>query len=198
MNFKDLQILPEHFFLQDTIKIARQLLGKYLIKVQNNGKVLGGMIVESEAYEQDDPASHSYRGQTPRNEPMFRKGGISYVYFIYGMYHCFNVVTGLDGVGSAILIRSLEPLFGEDIMKKNRKTDNIKKLTSGPGMLCQALDITRKDNCVNLQNGHIGIYHDRTDNVKINIVQVPRIGIKEENKKLYRFYIKGNEYVSVK
>jgi len=134
MRFKP---LPADFYLNNTVEVARQLLGKTIVR--NYGKkILAGKIVETEAYiDKIDPASHSHPGITKRNKPMFEKGGIAYIYFIYGNYYCFNIVTERKGKGCAVLIRAAEPIEGIEYMKKNRgKTKSVYELTNGPAKLC--------------------------------------------------------------
>src|SRR5258706_2727237 len=119
--------LPRSFYLRPTLIIARDLLGKYLVRKLGR-KALVGKIVEVEAYlGKNDPASHAYRGRTKRNEVMFNKGGHLYVYFTYGMHYCANVVTEEEGIGHAVLIRALEPIDGIETMRKNRKFTADKK-----------------------------------------------------------------------
>ncbi|MHA1675849.1 MAG: DNA-3-methyladenine glycosylase, partial [Candidatus Njordarchaeales archaeon] len=131
--------LNRNFYERYTVDVARDLLGKVLVRVLSSEQILAGIIVETEAYRgQDDPASHAYGRKTPRNAIMYGKPGYSYVYFIYGMYHCLNVVTEPEGVPAAVLIRAVEPIFGIELMKKYRNTDKISNLTNGPGKLCQA------------------------------------------------------------
>ena len=136
--------LPRKFYKQDTVKVAQDLLGKILVR--RIGRVsLAGIITETEAYRyDDDPASHACSGITPRNKAMFEDVGRAYVYFTYGMHHCVNVVARDDKfLAGAVLIRALEPRSGISIMKKNRKTEDVENLTSGPGKLTMALDITK-------------------------------------------------------
>lgn len=134
------------FFERDVVTVARELLGCRLAHRLEDGSVLAGIIVETEAYHGDDPASHSHRGETPRNRVMFGPPGVAYVYFIYGMYDCFNVVCEPAGSGAAVLIRALEPVVGLEAMGANRsrgKPVPDRELASGPGKLCRAMDITR-------------------------------------------------------
>ncbi len=152
---------------------------------------MSGRIVEVEAYTDDsDPASHAYRGKTKRNEVMFGPGGFSYVYFIYGMYDCFNIVCGKEGSPGACLIRAVEPIDGIELMKKRRKS---KALTNGPGKLCQAMAITRKENKLNLTGEKIFLLDDGT---MPEINRSPRIGIKKGLDKLWRFFAVDNPWLS--
>lgn len=186
--------LNRQFYDRPTPKVAKELLGKYLV-VQKNGAFLSGKIVETEAYiGYKDPASHAYRGMTPRNMVMFGDPGYAYVYLTYGMYHCLNLVTERKGYPAAVLIRALEPVDGIEIMKKKRRHRNLIDLTSGPAKLCQSLGIDRKLNGANLCSDTIYV-EDRGD-VKRRIVSSSRIGIKEGKKKMWRFYIDKNEFVS--
>lgn len=156
-----LQSLSSSFFLQDNSIVARALLNCVLYTWDENNAIVGGRIVETESYTQDDEASHSYKGQTKRCRAMFMQGGIAYVYVIYGMHHCCNVVTGAVGSGNAVLLRSLEPYWGLDIMAVRRsvrvlhysqndkfysKTKTTERtetaLCRGPGCMSMALGIT--------------------------------------------------------
>ena len=131
--------LGKKFFNQPTIDLAKSLLGKYLVFGN-----LKGIIVETEAYlGYNDPGCHASRGQTLRNAPMFGPAGNIYVYLIYGMYYCFNIVSGKIGEGEAVLIRALEPIEGIPLMQKRRKTTKLENLCSGPGKLTQAFGITK-------------------------------------------------------
>jgi DNA-3-methyladenine glycosylase len=177
------------FFKQPTIDLAQALLGKYLGVGDLRGK-----IVETEAYlYHDDPGCHASRGLTPRNAPMFGPAGRAYVYFIYGMYHCLNIVSGKTGEGEAVLIRALEPVIGIELMKKRRKTDKIENLCNGPGKLTQAFGITRKHNNASLLDGELRVYGSRE---KPEIVSGKRIGLSAGQDLELRFFIKGNRFVS--
>ncbi len=177
-------------------KCAPYLLGKTLISCID-GEQVAGMIVEVEAYEQTDPASHSYNGQTVRNSPMFGPPGQAYVYFTYGMHYCFNIVTGELGHGSAVLIRAVEPTQGIDIMTVRRGKKLTQELTNGPAKLCQAFAINKEQNEHNLQSPPLWI-EDAPAIPNTKIVHATRIGIKENQQKLWRYYIKDNAYVSKK
>jgi len=183
------------FFDKDTITIAQSLLGLYLIHESPEGKTVG-KIVETEAYLFNDPAAHSYRGKTPRNAPMFEKAGTSYVYFTYGMHYCFNIVTEKEGIGEAVLIRALEPIEGIELMKQRRKQEDISQLCNGPAKLVQAMGITKDHNNISLQEKPL--YIEERKKEKFSIAKKPRIGISLAKSKPFRFYIKGNPFVSRK
>lgn len=188
--------LNRKFYNRPTLKVAQELLGKYLV-VEKDGNYVSGMIVETEAYVgPNDPASHAYRGMTPRNKIMFGEAGYAYVYFTYGMHHCLNFVTERKGFPAAVLIRALEPVDGIEIMKKRRQTGNLENLTSGPAKLCQALGIDKTLNGADLCSDTIYV-EDRWEE-PIEIVSSPRIGIEEGKERKWRFYIENNEYVSKK
>lgn len=188
-----MNILKRDFYEKSTLKVAQCLLGKILYYKSPEG-TLSGKIVETEAYLQDDPACHASRGITPRNKVMFGPPGHAYVYFTYGMHYCFNVVTQKEGVGEAVLIRAVEPIRGIEIMKKNRGTENLRSLTNGPAKLCQAFGIDKKMNGVDLTNGNLVILDS---NEKPKIHRAPRIGIKNNAEKLWRFYT-DSKFVSVR
>lgn len=186
--------LDRKFYDRSTLKVAKELLGKYLV-VQKNGSFLSGKIVETEAYIGfKDPASHAYRGMTPRNEVMFGDPGHAYVYITYGMHHCLNLVTEKRGYPAAVLIRALEPSDGIDLMKRRRGFYKLRDLTNGPAKLCQAFDIDRKLNGMDLCLDDIYV-EDRREVVK-RIGSSPRIGIKEGKRRNWKFYIEDNEFVS--
>ncbi|MBE2256029.1 MAG: DNA-3-methyladenine glycosylase [Ignavibacteria bacterium] len=191
-------ILPKKFYLQETTTVAKDLLGKILIR-KYGSIVLKSLIVETEAYIGDhDPACHAYYKLTPRNQLMFEEGGITYVYFIYGNYFCFNIVTGNNGEGNAVLIRAVEPLSGESEMIKNRNNKTGENLTNGPGKLCMALNINKNDNGLKVysQNSDIQI---KDTGIKINpreIKSTKRIGISQGEEFLYRFFLKNNKFVT--
>ncbi|TLX99426.1 MAG: DNA-3-methyladenine glycosylase, partial [Thaumarchaeota archaeon] len=138
--------LPRSFFEDYTPSVAKRLLGQLLVR-RIGRRFLSGMLVEVEAYRgRDDPASHAFRGETPRNRVMFGEVGKAYVYFTYGFHHCLCVKTERKGVPGAILVRALEPLEGIELMKKNRGKEELTELASGPGKLTQALKIDRRLN----------------------------------------------------
>jgi DNA-3-methyladenine glycosylase len=181
--------LGQKFFNQPTVELAQALLGKYLVHGD-----LRGMIVETEAYlYHDDPGCHASRGPTARNAPMFGPAGRTYVYFIYGMYHCLNIVSGKTGEGEAVLIRALEPVAGIELMQKRRKTKKLENLCNGPGKLTQAFGITRKHNNRSLIDGGLQIHAGR---VKPEICSSKRIGLSAGQELELRFFIKGSRFVS--
>jgi len=181
--------LGKKFFNQPTISLAKNLLGKYLVF----GK-LKGIIVETESYlYKDDPGCHASCGLTPRNAAMFGPAGNTYVYLIYGMYHCLNIVSGIEGEGEAVLIRALEPVEGIALMQRRRKTKKTENLCNGPGKLTQAFNITKKHNNLSLTEGPIQIYNNK---IKPEIECSTRIGLSEGKELELRFFIKGNRFVS--
>lgn len=186
------------FFKGSTEEIAKRLLGKILVRIFN-GKILAGKIVETEAYlDMNDLASHSAVGLTERNKVMFGEAGLAYVYFTYGMHYCFNVVTGEKGKGSAVLIRALEPIEGLELMKKFRNINDVANLTNGPAKLCQAFQIDKKLNGVDLKNSSEIFIAEPIHNENFEILTTTRIGIKKSKDLPLRFYIKENKFVSKK
>lgn len=141
---QDVQPLPQSFYLRPTLEVARDLLGRRLVRWLD-GRRISGRIVEVEAYVgESDQASHAARGRTDRNRAMYGPGGLAYVYFIYGMYHCLNVVTEAAGFPAAVLVRSVEPLEGMEAMAERRPGQPVRSLANGPGKLCQAMGIDRR------------------------------------------------------
>jgi DNA-3-methyladenine glycosylase len=187
--------LSRNFYLRDTVAVAKDLLGKYLV-YNRNGNTLVGMIVEVEAYRENDLASHSSSGKTNRNSAMFMKGGHLYVYFTYGIHYCANIVTEKENYGAAVLIRGVEPVEGVEVMKENRKMSDINNLTTGPAKFCQAFDIKMQHNKLDLTLDTIFCIESNVKNFQIN--KSSRIGITKATEKLWRFFIKDNKYVSKK
>jgi DNA-3-methyladenine glycosylase len=193
--------LPKEFYKRNVVDVAKELLGKIIVKRVGN-IFYEGKIVEVEAYSSiGDKAAHSFNGKTKRNKTMFEEGGHLYVYFIYGNYFCCNIVTGEKDDGSAVLLRALEPLGGVEELIKNRfgnlqlNDKQIKNLTNGPGKLCQAFDITKKEDGIDLTGNKIFIREpENKEYFKIGISK--RIGIKKSSELLWRFYIKNNPFVS--
>ena len=202
-------ILQKEFYKQGALILAKELLGKTLIRKIDN-VTLRGKIVETEAYIGEiDKASHAYNGRrTERTEPLFREGGISYVYFIYGKYHCFNVISGLENSGEGVLIRALEPLNEFDYLAEkrfNQKYEELseskkKSITNGPSKLCMAFSIDKSENYIKLyEKGDF--YIEDSNSEKFDIVETTRIGIDYAEEAIYfpwRFYIKDNKYISKK
>jgi DNA-3-methyladenine glycosylase len=187
--------LPKEFYLRKCVLIAKELIGKVLVR-KKGSKIYKGIIVETEAYTgSTDAAAHSYRGKTERNKYMFSEGGVAYVYFTYGNHHCVNVVVEKEDISHAVLIRALEPVAGIEQMKKNRGTDNIYNLASGPGKLTEALEIDLRQNGASLQGDELYIT-EPDEPRKIKVVKSKRIGITKNADKLYRFYAADNPFVS--
>lgn len=175
--------------------VARDLLGRLLIR-RLPDVTLAGRIVECEAYQQDDPASHSYRGITNRTEVMFGKAGCLYVYFTYGMHHCMNVVTGAAGEGSAVLLRAVEPLEGLDWMGARRGVADPRSLCRGPGRLTQAFGVDLTQNGVDLVAG-VELLIAKGVPIPDDRVGVgPRVGISVATRQPWRFYETASRFVS--
>ena len=176
--------LPREFYSRDTDIVAKSLLGKRIVRVYR-GRKMSAIITETEAYgHADDPASHAFGGMTPRNHIMFGQVGLAYVYFTYGMHHCFNVVArGPDALAGAVLIRAAEPECGVDTMIRNRR--NSKNISDGPAKLCQALCITKKQYGVDLtipSNLYIADGPGCSD-----VSAGPRIGISKATDMMWNF-----------
>lgn len=202
-------IINKEFYNRSAVDVAKDLLGKVLVR-EVDGKILKGKIVETEAYiGESDKACHAYNGRrTKRTEPLYGEGGISYIYFIYGLYHCLNVVTREENIAEAVLIRALEPLNEFDYISQIRyKKDfneltktQIKNLANGPSKLCLAYLIDKNLNEDKLyEKGEL--YIEEHESEDFEIVETKRFGIdySEEAKDfLWRFYIKNNNFISKK
>ncbi len=175
--------------------VAPQLLGWRLVRTFK-GVQLSGMIVETEAYDQSDAASHSYRGMTPRTKAMFGEPGHAYIYFTYGMHYCVNVVTGKQGHGSGVLIRAVEPLEGIEIMHTLRNIQSKANLTNGPAKLCQAMAIDKRLYGHDLSQPPLQLLPPK-DATKLDITATTRVGISRDTHRLWRFFITSNPYVSL-
>jgi len=194
--------LPEEFYLNsNVVDVARNLLGKYLF-THIDGVVSGGYIVETEAYSGViDKASHAYGNRlTPRTQTMFEHGGVAYVYLCYGIHEMLNVVTSVEGQPHAVLIRAINPTEGIDAMLYRRNMALVKpNITAGPGSVGKALGINRKLNGISFQSDTMWIEDRGLKFADNEIAEVPRIGVAyaaEDALLPYRFYVKGNVYVS--
>ena len=194
--------LPESFYLNNNVvEVARSLLGKYLFTCIN-GAITGGYIVETEAYNGVvDKASHAYGNRlTPRTQTMFAQGGVAYIYLCYGIHEMLNVVTSVEGQPHAVLIRAVNPTVGLDEMLCRRNMAVVKpNITAGPGSVGKALGISRKLNGLSFQSDELWIEDQGLTFADEQIAAVPRVGVAyaaEDALLPYRFYVKGNVYVS--
>jgi DNA-3-methyladenine glycosylase len=212
-------VLDTRFYVRDAVVVAHDLVGCVLCRTFDDGSSAEGMIVETEAYREDDPASHSYRGITDRSRVMFGPPGIAYVYFIYGMYDCLNVVCEPEGFGAAVLIRAVHPTAGIDVLWKNRYGTDlrpsdpqeakdpderaVRNLTSGPGKLCRAFAVTKARH-----NGRVlspapesrmgdSIYIVKRARREIAIVSSIRVGVSHGTDREWRFCAAGDPFVSL-
>src|SRR5262245_13510364 len=194
--------LPRDFYTRPSVlAVARDLLGQLLVVPDADGRRVSGRIVETEAYRgPQDRASHAYGGRrTNRTETMYQIGGTAYVYFVYGMYHQFNVVTNAAEIPHAVLIRALEPVEGVERMRQRRGVAVDRELTSGPGKLCVALAIGREHDRADLLGERLWIEDGGTPLRPSAVACGPRIGIDYAEgwvHKPWRFWIRGNPYVS--
>jgi DNA-3-methyladenine glycosylase len=188
--------LPRSFFARPSPEVGPDLLGRILVCRVGDGTLLTARIVEAEAYQEDDPASHSFRGRTNRTEVMFGPPGHAYVYFTYGMHHCMNVVTGSTGEGSAVLLRAAEPLEGLEEMARRRGTNDPRALCSGPGRLCQALGIDRAQNGLDLVRGRRLWLLEGASVTRSKISVGSRVGITSGTDRPWRFSVQGDRFVS--
>jgi len=192
------KLLQRSFYERDTVTVARELLGQRLVRVLEDGRRLAGLVVEAEAYVGEaDRACHAACGRTPRNAIMYGPAGYAYVYLIYGMYHCLNVVTEREGFPAAVLIRALEPTEGIETMRDQRAGKALAELTSGPGRLCRALAIDRRLNGRDLcAEGSLFI---EEGHAPAEVLAGPRIGIVQDEaarQRPWRFVVAGNPFVS--
>lgn len=193
--------LPRSFYRPSAGVVAPALLGHFLIRSTEAG-ICGGPIVESEAYLCDDPACHGYGGQTARNRTMYGPYGRAYIYFIYGNHWCFNTVCQPEGIAEAVLVRAIEPLFGEELMLDARPVESERLLTNGPAKLCQAMNIDGKLDGSELFKQESGLYVARnpkreellTD--RGPMITTTRVGISKAAELPLRFYLAGSLFVS--
>lgn len=193
--------LKRAFYTKDLLTVAKELLGKVLVKVEGD-KMFSGRIVEVEAYDgSTDQAAHTYIGKTKRNEVMFNEGGYLYVYLSYGVHYCCNVVTGIEGSGTAILIRGVEPMLGVNRMIKNRFSKKILsekelyQLTNGPGKVCKSFGINKNHSGIDLTGDRIYL-EDSMLKKNEEICVSKRIGITKSVHLPWRYFIKNNPYLS--
>lgn len=180
--------LKKRFFSRSVHEVAPDLIGAALIV---DG--VGGIIVEVEAYHHTDPAAHSFHGETPRNRVMFGPPGFAYVYRSYGLHWCLNFVCEAEGSASAVLVRAIEPQWGVDRMQENRGMDDVRQLCSGPGKLCQALDVSIAHNGRPLDASPFAIHPPAT---KVEVVTDVRIGITKAADLPWRYGLKRSRFVS--
>jgi len=212
MSISELKALPPTFYYAPAPELAKALLGMWLVRLapaDETGQLIpacAGRIVETEAYSQDDPASHSFNGPTPRTQVMFAGGGIAYVYLIYGIHHCMNVVAEPQGTGAAILIRAVEPLRGLPEMWAARfgnlpfaadDARRVRALCDGPGKLAQAFGITvERDNSQDLSSGSLRVLRPPGyESIAVGeVIESPRIGISRATELNWRFYAQRDAY----
>jgi DNA-3-methyladenine glycosylase len=193
-------ILPRSFYEEETLSVARMLVGCYLVHLEGD-MTTNGRIVETEAYLRHDPAAHSFHGRTPGNSVLFGPAGHTHLFFVYGRHWCMNVVTGREAGGEAVLLRALEPVEGIPVMQKRRGLKALRLLCSGPGRLTQALAITGEYNGYPLDSDPLEIWsQDSLSGMGVTpvkeIVQTTRIGLSSAADLPFRFYLKGNPHIS--
>jgi DNA-3-methyladenine glycosylase len=188
--------LRRPFFARPSLDVARDLLGRVLVRTLSDGTRLAARLVETEAYRQDDPASHSYRGRTARTDIMFGPPGRLYVYFTYGMHFCMNAVTGADGEGSAVLLRAAEPLEGVEEMAVRRRTQDSRLLLAGPARFCEAFGVGREHNGVDLVTSDV-LHVETGSPVPDELIAAgPRVGLTVAVENPWRFVVRDSRYLS--
>ncbi len=189
--------LPRAFYATGPRSLARALLGRVLVHDEPGSGRMAGRIVETEAYGgTDDPASHAHRGETPRNRVMFGPPGHAYVYFTFGMHHCFNVVCGRAGRPMAVLVRALEPLLGHELMAARRGRGDPRRLARGPGALAQALGLTRAHDGLDLTHGPLWVANLPRARSGGGVARGPRVGVSRAVERPWRYWLAGSEFVS--
>ena len=189
--------LNRDFYNRSTLKVAKELLGKVLARQTPQGKI-SGIITETEAYcGPRDLASHASRGKTERTKTMFGLAGHLYIYLIYGMYYCLNIVTEKENYPAAVLIRSIQPIEGINLMKKYRPKVKKENLADGPGKLCLAFNLSKKQNSLDICNSKEIWVEENRDKIKLSqIIATPRVGVDYAgpywSKKKWRFLMKNN------
>ncbi len=206
-SLRSAAILPRSFFNRDPATVGRELLGKLLIRREGR-RLFAGRIVEDEAYlGANDPAAHAFAGLTPRNAVLFGPPGHAYVYFIYGNHYCLNVSCMPEGEGEGVLLRAMEPIFGQDVMALARglelpespRTTQLRLLASGPGRMAEALGITRaRDNGKDLTSRRSDLWFADDGYRPERISATPRIGIKKAVERPLRFVIANSPFVSAR
>jgi len=191
-----LRPLRRAFYARSSLEVAPDLLGRLLVRRTEEGEPLVARIVECEAYREDDPASHSFRGRTPRNAVMFGPPGHLYVYFTYGMHYCMNVVTGTEGAGSAVLLRAAEPLRGLDRMAAARGVHDPRRLCTGPARLTQAFGIARAQDGIDVTRPDALFIAPGTLADASAIQAAPRVGIRVATEQPWRFFVRDDPFVS--
>jgi DNA-3-methyladenine glycosylase len=190
--WKDFHAPAPGFFSSGVLSLAPGLLGCLLVHVTRDGP-LSGVITETEAYHESEPSCHAFGGENARNWPMFRRGGLAYVYRIYGIHDCFNVCTGGEGTGEAVLIRALRPMSGIGVMERNRGIRDTERLCRGPGNLCRALGIDTSMNGADLGRGPLRVLVPRTDRA-VTFRRTTRIGISKAPDREWRFVSEDLEH----
>ena len=192
------QPLPRAFYARHVVQVARGLLGRLLVHETPHG-VIAGRIVEVEAYRgAGDPASHAWRGTTPRNRVMFGEPGHAYVYFTYGMHHCVNVGAEPAGRAAAVLVRALEPVAGIELMIRARGAVPLERLARGPGCVTRALGLTRAHDGLDLTRSPLWISDVSPQRAGHRVTSSPRIGIRLARERKWRFFFAGSTFVSVR
>jgi len=188
--------LPRRFYARPPQVVARALLGRLIVRDSRRVRLIG-RIVEVEAYGgARDPASHAFRGESPRNRTMFGPPGHAYIYFTYGMHHCLNVVTGSAGRASAVLIRSLDPIAGLDAMARRRGSRDRDRLARGPGCVARAMGLSRADDGADLTRGPLWLADRPPERGGRRILMSRRIGITRGAERPWRFFLAGHPCVS--
>lgn len=188
--------LPRSFFARPPVAVAPDLLGRILVRTLPDGTRLAARLVETEAYEEGDPASHSYRGRTRRTDVMFGPPGHLYVYFTYGMHFCLNVVVGRDGEGAAVLLRAARPLEGMPEMAMRRGTTDVRRLCSGPARLAQAFGVERAANGLDLVRGGEMWLLEGDPVPPAAIARTTRVGVRVGTDRRWRYLVRDDPFVS--
>lgn len=194
--------IQRDFYMQDAVNTAKNLIGKILVRKTKEG-ITKGIIVETEGYMgETDKAAHSYKAlKSPRTYIQYGEGGYAYIYLIYGMHYCMNIVTNKKDIPHAVLIRALEPIEGIDIMKKRRNISNLKNLCNGPGKLCKAMAIDKGCYGMDLCGEELYLEYPDQEIKEKDIIATPRINIdyaQEAKDFPWRFVLKDSKYLSVK